>query len=305
VRQAHYEANIEKANQLGITKLRLIGAFPLILASVGYSRVYAAPQPDAALRPFITNRPRIPIYTIRNTTEAFMFEMDPWREAAWLIENGLTTGPQDGFASETHLRLWLLYQRGGFARMPANPAQGTSAEAREFHLLLEPWERDAGLQIQNIPAALFGLLHSVSHMLIMAGGAQIGFETDSLAEYLFHVAGSGVIYASGHQEFTIGGIVSAFNLNLNYWLSSAYEAAARCIYNPLCRSRGGACHACSYLKFSCPHFNRTVSRSFLLGGPVEGLPQELTGYWTPKIANLASQLKQQTADRNLYPEVGK
>ncbi len=82
-------------------------------------------------------------------------------------------------------------------------------------------------------------------------------------------------------------------MNLGYWLNASYEAAQRCIYDPLCKSRGGACHACSYLRFSCPHFNRTVSRSFLLGGPVNGLPHNIVGYWSTKTYYRAIELKQE------------
>ncbi len=232
------------------------------------------------LRPFVADRPKIPIYAVRSTTEAFMFELDPWREAGWLIENGICTTPSAPFTSECEVRLWMLRHRETFLRQ------------KESHLDLTPREKEQGQQVQQGPALLFGLLHSLSHMLIMAARTHVGFEADSLGEYLFPISASGVIYATGHQQFTLGGIVSAFKMNLTLWLDGTHEAAQRCIFNPLCRTRGGACHACAHLRFSCPHFNRTQSRAFLVGGPVVGLQKELIGYWSPRVYQRARSLKE-------------
>lgn len=277
---AHYKSDKELADRLGIARLSVLETFPLLLAAIGYSRVYSEPKQGTTtmIRPFIANRPKIPIYAIQSTTEALMFELDPWREAAWLLENHFVEAPRMPLREEQQLRLWLLQQRERFL------------QEKEAHFELLSWEKT---QIVDYPAAaLFGLLHSFSHMMIFAARTQVGFEADSLGEYLLPIAGAGVIYATGHQEFTLGGIVSAFQMNLSYWLTGSYEAAQRCIYDPLCKSRGGACHACSYLRFSCPSFNRTVSRSFLLGGPVKGLNRGLIGYWSPQTYNRALKLKQ-------------
>lgn len=280
--QDRYTDDLAVADRLGMTQLQILEKFPLLLAAVGFSRVYAGPQQSKGvtmLRPFIADRPKIPIYAVRSTTEAFMFELDPWREAAWLIENGISPAPLTSLTGEHEIRSWLLQQRDVFLGQ------------RESHLELTPREKEQGQQVQQPAALLFGLLHSFSHMFIMAARTHVGFDADSLGEYLFPISGSGVIYATGHQQFTLGGIVSAFKMNLSLWLDGMYEAAHRCIFNPLCRSRGGACHACSHLRFSCPHFNRTQSRAFLIGGPVVGLQKELIGYWSPRILKRAQSLK--------------
>jgi hypothetical protein len=279
--QERYQADKAVADRLGINLLQVLEKFPLLLAAYGFSRVYGNPQQNrtTTLRPFIADRPKIPIYAVRSTTEGFMFELDPWREAAWLIENRFVVPPTKPFSGECEVRLWLLNQKEIFLRQ------------KEAHLELTPWEKEQGQQVQHTPALLFGLLHSVSHMLIMAAGTHVGFEADSLGEYLFPVSSAGVIYATGHQQFTLGGIVSAFKMNLSLWLDASYEAAQRCIYNPLCRTRGGACHACAHLRFSCPHFNRTQSRAFLVGGPMIGLEKELIGYWSPRVYQRAQALK--------------
>lgn len=283
-----YKADQEMSDQLGLISLQIAEAFPLLLAAVGYSRVFAEPkdQTTSMLRPFITDRPKIPVYAIRNNTEAFMFELNPWWEAAWLIENGFAEQPSMPFRDAQSLRLWLLRHREIFFQQ------------REAHFTLQPWETQQIGSINPTAAASFGLLHTISHMLIAAACSTVGFDADSLAEYLLPIGSAGVIYATGHQEFTLGGLVSAFQLNLSYWLSGAYETSQRCIYDPLCKTHGGACHACTYLRFSCANFNRTVSRSFLLGGFVEGWDQSVIGYWNPSTKAYAEQLQERSISYN-------
>ena len=74
-----FEADKQVAERLGIVNLSVLEAFPLLLAAIVYSRVYSEPKPGttAMIRPFIDNRPKIPIYAIQSTTEAMMFELDP------------------------------------------------------------------------------------------------------------------------------------------------------------------------------------------------------------------------------------
>ncbi|HKP54944.1 MAG TPA: hypothetical protein VJ183_20100 [Chloroflexia bacterium] len=279
-----YTEDLALSESIGFADLRLLEKFPLLLAAVGYSRVQVSPAPGTttALRPFDANKPKIPIYAIRSTTEAFMFEIDPWWEAAWLLENDWAEAPNAPFTSVQELRAWLLRMSDYLLRYNA------------AHLEQLTWEREKNHPVpETAVACRFGLLHTISHMLTIAATTQVGFEADSLAEYLFPVSSAGIVYATGHQEFTLGGIVSAFKLNLGMWLSATYEAAQRCIYDPLCRSRGSVCHACGYLRFSCPHFNRTVSRAFLLGGPVTGLQQDVVGYWSPRTHERSLRLKQE------------
>jgi len=278
----HRQADLQRAHQLGLEDVQVLQAFPLLLAAVGYSRFFGSPADgrDAALRPFITNRPKIPIYMVRNTTEALVFHLDPYWQAAWLIENGLASPPDSALSNTPAMRAWLLGQRGPLLTQ------------REAHFSLEPWELDRGERLPGAAAAsLFGLVHTMSHMLIQAASAQIGFEADSLGEYLFPVAGAGAIYASGHQDFTLGAILSGFQTQLAAWLTTAHDLAQRCIHDPVCHDDGSACHACSYLGFSCTSFNRTVSRAFLTGGPVPEAGRSFVGYWSTGVRSTAESLR--------------
>jgi hypothetical protein len=138
---------------------------------------------------------------------------------------------------------------------------------------------------------MFGLLHSVSHVLKATAHRYVGIDQDYLAEYLFPAHSAGLLYVSSHVEFTLGGIDAVFRANLTQWLGSARDFAGRCSFDPVCARAGGACLACLYPKFGCDHFNRTVSRAFLFGGEVMGLTNPLVGFWTPAVAEVSEILR--------------
>lgn len=148
---------------------------------------------------------------------------------------------------------------------------------------MHPTEVEAGITIDEPSALAFGVLHTLSHVLKATGHRFVGIDADSLAEYLFPAHSAGLLYASSHVEFTLGGIDSVFRSNLTQWLGSARDYADQCSFDPLCASMGGACLACLHTKFGCAHFNRSLSRSYLLGGPIPGRERAVTGFWSQAV----------------------
>lgn len=275
------------ARQLGLINLQVVQALPLLLAGIGYTRYFAGPRDaddDGAaavtLRPYPLQDGKIPIYVARNTTEALMYELDPRRLAAFLSLNTGAKVPDEARGSLPALRAWLL---GRSSRL---------IEAGESHLILRPFEVEDGLTVDLNSALAFGLLHTVSHVLKATAHRYVGIDGDSLAEYLFPAFGSGLLYASTHVEFTLGGVDAVFRSNLTQWLGSARDFADQCSFDPVCAQSGGACLACLYPKFGCAHFNRTVSRSFLFGGRVPGYDGELVGFWSPEVTAAAKLLEE-------------
>lgn len=274
-----YEDDLQALCDLGLSDIRVMTDLPIVLGAVGFSRVAkehkrvrSGKDINVTLRLFpATPQNRYPIYTAENTTEGMLFSLNPFQWAAWLAENNLVTLPAEGFADEPAVRAWLVQSMPQFLH-------------KDYAYLQRlPWEDDA-TQPVDLPAAFsFGLLHSLSHLFLASAGSYVGFQTDSLSEYLFPVAGTGLLYASGNKEFTLGGIVSVFQQNLRQWLDGVRETAFRCLLDPVCHHKGGACHACLYLRFSCRHFNRTISRAFLIGGHVPGYPTPITGYWSTRV----------------------
>jgi hypothetical protein len=288
-----YEGEEALAAQLGLSRIAVVQALPILLAGVGYTRYFGSPRdvsdgdgsrPDAApsplaLRPYVADSPQVPIYVARNTTEAFFFELDPYRVAAFLEVNLGVEVPTESTKSGPAIRSWLV-QRAASLVMEG-----------ESHLVLEKWELEAGRIVDLPPALMFGVLHSVSHILKATAHRHVGVDADSLSEYLFPAHSAGLLYVSTHVEFTLGGIDSVVRSNLTQWLGSARDFAGRCSLDPVCSHSGGACLACMYPKFGCAHFNRTVSRAFLFGGEVRGLSAPLEGYWMPRVAAAAARLR--------------
>ena len=275
--------------QLGLLKMQVVQALPILLAGVGFSRYYPSPQagggdgdqvPDVKLRPFTTQNGKIPIYVARNTTEALLYELDPWRLTAFLKLNLDLNVPLDARASESALRAWLM----GLCE--------PLTERGESHLVLMPFEEEAGLMVHQPSALIFGVLHTVSHVLKATAHRYVGIDGDSLAEYLFPSHQAGLLYVLNHVEFTLGGIDSVFRANMVQWLGSARDYASRCSFDPVCSNSGGACLACLYPKFGCMHFNRTVSRAFLFGGHVAGRATPIIGFWTRAVTDEENSLRQ-------------
>jgi hypothetical protein len=279
--------HLEISQQLGIANMQIVQALPILLAGIGYSRYYPSPQGgdgdqarEVTLRPFASQSGKIPIYVARNTTEALLYEIDPWRLAAFLRLNlDLDVADPVG-KSESAIRAWLM------------ELCGPLIDRGESHLILMPFEERAELSVHEPSALIFGVLHTISHVLKATAHRYVGIDGDALSEYLFPAHQSGLLYVSNHVEFTLGGIDSVFRTNMTQWLGSARDYASRCSFDPVCSSSGGACLACLYPKFGCAHFNRTVSRAFLFGGYVAGHETPVTGFWTHAVATEASRLRQ-------------
>ncbi len=275
------------AAQLGLVRLQIVQALPILLAGIGFSRYFPAPQgtgadgdvaPQVSLRPFPSKNGKIPIYEARNTTEALLYELDPWRLAAFLAANLRTTIPDGAAESEPALRAWLLEQS-----VPM-------IDRGESHFSLTSFETEAGVTVHPPSALLFGVLHTLSHVLKATAHRYVGIDGDALAEYLFPAQSAGLLYVANHVEFTLGGIDSVFRANMSQWLGSARDYANQCSFDPVCSSSGGACLACLYPKFGCAHFNRTVSRAFLFGGDIVGRAEPVIGFWSPTIAAQSNKL---------------
>jgi hypothetical protein len=286
---ARLNTELEMSHQLGFSKLAVVRALPVLLAAYGYSRYFGSPRDatdDAgasgnaiSLRPFPLEGGKLPIYVARNTTEALLYELDPWRLAAFLAVNGKAVIPPTALQTESTIRAWLL----GIA--------GPNLFEGEAHLVLDSWEIQEGKSVNLLAALLFGVTHTVAHVLKASAHRHVGIDGDSLAEYLFVGHGAGLIYVSSNVEFTLGGIDSVFRANLTQWLGSARDFAGQCSLDPVCAHAGGACLACLYPKFGCAHFNRTVSRAFLFGGEVPGYDGRLEGYWMPAVRLQADALQ--------------
>jgi hypothetical protein len=278
------EGDRRLSQRLGISELSLLSAMPLKLIGYGFTRQYNYPasgtgdETGALLRPYPEVERKLPIYVVANTSEALLFELDPWHVAAFLQLSGEAVAP-NGLSNE-----WL-------ARATLLQLAGEMVDTGSSHLVLTDPEREAGQQVDVTAALIFGVVHSIAHVLQQTAHRYVGMDADALAEYLFPAHISGLLYIASHVKFTLGGLESIFRANLGQLLASAQEYAQQCAFDPVCTQSGGACMACVYPKFGCGHFNRTVSRAFLFGGNVAGRSEPLVGFWDRRVLDLATELR--------------
>jgi hypothetical protein len=172
---------------------------------------------------------------------------------------------------------WL--QANG-ANVVLPPATNPSAAARGYIVGLLGGQRlretipDTAREARMV----FGLLHTFSHFMVKEAALLCGLERTSLAEYLLPRALAFAIYCNHRSGQTIGALTALFEQSIQEWFAAA-RARRRCVYDPVCKEDGGACHSCAHLsETSCRFFNMNLSRAFLFGGPDAELGEVRIGY---------------------------
>jgi|GEM_PF-2636666 len=259
----------KKLSLMGIEKATLLEKFPVLTVSPGFTR-RSSNRNEAILNPYKqkiqnTNKTVVPVMLSEN--ESIIFKLDPLRILAWLNINGSLTLPNIPI-DKTDAELYLY-----FASQIAN---FEASELAEFNLT-----NYQTIDNKAISAMIFQLLHTISHMMLNAGKSVIGLDIDSLAEYIFPSSLAYAIYVSKLQGGGMGNLIAAFENDLERWINTTYEHTQLCLYDPVCKDHKAACHACSYLKFSCQHFNRGVSRTLLIGGSLGD--KNLIGFFDSKV----------------------
>ena len=122
--------------------------------------------------------------------------------AAFLALNSHEKITSSATKSEQSIRAWLLEQCVPFI------------ERGESHLVLMNYEQERGIVVHESSALVFGVIHTLSHVLKATAYRYVGIDGDAVSEYLFPAHLAGLLYASAHVEFTLGGIDSVFRSNM-------------------------------------------------------------------------------------------
>ncbi len=240
----------------GIESIHLTSEFPLLTAVYGYHRTFDEPEKDEypQLRAFPLSKGNCRIYASRATTEAALIKLDPRAIADWLPDHLFDSAELDALSNE-------------------------EIRAR-FHGEMDALNPYTDLdEVSDTSEAVHGLLHTLSHVLIKEAAMLSGIESTNLAEYLFPEAFTIAIYANQSQSFTIGGLYTLIERNLERWLATAQHESEYCIYDPVCTEQGASCHACTHInEIGCQFFNQNLSRSYLFQ---QRDPDEevITGFW--------------------------
>lgn len=258
------------SQSFGIASVTLLRKLPVASVVAGFTRMgktaYAetkrGPKP-VGFRLFPTlKETRIPMYGVRTETEGLLFQLDPLRIIQWLAGNDLISDP--ALTTAPAARQWMVQ----------NLFPATS--------VFEPPDHPAS-------RAVVTLVHSASHRMMKSLAARCGLNIDSLAEHLFPLTGSFLVYANKRSQFTLGGLEYVFRRDLGDALTEL-TAETRCLFDPVCRDRETACVACLHVsEISCARFNSALSRKVLFGGQESLLPSAAgtfggrawTGFWLP------------------------
>ncbi|WP_260440549.1 hypothetical protein [Parageobacillus thermoglucosidasius] len=252
-------------NNLGFSSALLLEKFPIITMGIGFTRKYYD-KSKAILNPFtqkIGNKKYAVIPVLKNENEAIIFKLDPLRVLGWLVINNLLA--VEDFPKSKEEAHALIYK---------NLLLG-SIEPEELSNIDPAKIENNNLLLASV--LTFQLIHTLLHSLLQAGKSVIGLDVDSMSEYIFPSALSGAIYVSKLQGGGMGTLIAAFDNDLERWLRNTYDKSQTCLYDPICKGQHGACHACSYLKFSCQYFNRSLSRNLLIGD------NSIKGYYSKEL----------------------
>jgi hypothetical protein len=245
------------AARMGLARVALVSDYPIITASYGFSRAEYQPN-QSRLNPFPPEREhggRFPIFVDQVQADALLITISPERLCQWLSRNGFPPQLPNG----------------------TNP---TDAQRAYFVQLLE------GVQVRETvtrttPQArmVFGLLHTLGHVAVRQAALFCGLQGTSLSEYLLPKTLTLAIYCNHRFGATIGALTALFQQSMLEWLD-AIRDSRRCVYDPVCKDRGGNCHACTHLaETSCRFFNMNLSRAFLFGGRDAELGEIQIGYF--------------------------
>lgn len=268
-RASRYESYPAALTRRGFDPNRcmLVNEFPVTYLSIGYTRGgFGARDADLVAYKGRAGRGRAVtnlLYASPTETEALVFALDRARVARWLVANNAAT--------ESELR-----DAGGAHRWFAGQLDPEDGQLPRWDPDEEvaPGDPDFGAR------SLFQLLHSTAHQLLRALAVDSGYSETGLSEYLFPYELSFAIHPNGGSEFTIGGLRTVLEQNLDEVVDRAVENSS-CIYDPNCMvANRGADHGCLQLpETACQSWNRFISRWDLFGSP-DGT---VTGYWSPDL----------------------
>lgn len=266
----------KELHNLGFSNAMLLEKFPVLNISFGYTRK-TFNRDEAVLNPYkqiIKNKSYTIVPVLKNDNEAIIFRLDPKRVLIWLYVNKLIKIEKlPNSLEEAHVLL-------------INKLDLVSLDISSFsNIDLAKIEDDEKLKATIYT---FQLIHTLSHMLLVAGKAIIGLDVDSLSEYIFPSSLSFAIYVSKMQGGGMGALVAAFDNDFERWLKNTYDNLQTCLYDPICKGQNGSCHACAYLKYSCQHFNRGLSRNLLINGEVGG--KQIIGYFSEKVDEVYNRI---------------
>lgn len=247
----------EQIRKIGAKNAYVIGDLSILNIVYGYTRGSVETK-NCVLRAFPEDRGspgKTPMYANQNDTEGLLIELDRYKILKWLKENNVISNIP--CSKEPDMKTWFL----------------NNVNLDNIDTFNEIPEED------KITKAVYVLVHSMAHALLIKASVQCGLDKDSLGELIFPTIPAIVIYSTNNR-FQLGGMFTLFESKIYPWIDRTMDKVKTCVYDPLCIHSAGACHACLFTsEISCIHFNRDLSRAFLIGRESSDEKGKIVGYW--------------------------
>lgn len=229
----------------------------------GYTRMRSCPDAENMTSPLRIKGFDGKAYTTILETEGILVEFDLLKIFKWLVENRIVSNDIE-LSNEDEAKVWFL--------------QNINLES------ITHFSTISGQGDNLVTKAVYSLLHTISHLLIISAGKHSGLSRDSISELIFPETASVFIYPTTSEGVTLGSISGMFETELQIFLEDALKDNEVCTFDPVCSTtQNGACVACTYLsEVNCTHFNKDLSRSYLYGGTIKINEDEIVikkGFW--------------------------
>lgn len=249
------------ARKYGIAGTKVCGDIPFVMCSYGYTREKSQYENGVQLRAFKEEKPgKKNVYATKLRTEGVLFEFDRIRIIEWLIKNGwLSSEDAPDTSSEMEVKAWFV---------------------NNIHLGAITTFNEIDLEGESLTSCVYGLIHSLSHLLIKAAAELCGLNKDSISEYIFPGIPAVMVYCQNSQGFNLGALFNVFEAYFDKWIGNAAKKAEKCVFDPICIERYKACTGCLFLnEVSCQHFNQDLNRRLVIGYFDKVTKKKLCGFW--------------------------
>lgn len=258
------EAEIDELHKkMGICNVQVSYDTEIVNSTYGYTRIYSDPGrvPDGKLKlKAYTQKNEINMlaYSNKLKTEGILVEFDRAKIISWLRDNNVIKSEECPPADK---------EKEWFIKM-------VNSE------LIEQFGEIDDSEENKITKYIYGLIHTISHMMIKSAGEISGLSKDSLSEIIFPNIPAIFIYANTSQAIPLGSLSGMFEMNYKDFLDKTFELSKDCIFDPLCSNDKGACSGCTYLsEISCSNYNLDLSRFYLIGTPKTHKKKKMKGFW--------------------------
>ena len=245
----------EICKNFAASNIQLSSNVEIISTAYGFTRRTSSPQnvtgsTQLKLLPFYQNN-YYNIFTSILDTEGILFEIDRVKVIDWLVENEVIENPQ--ITSEIDAKIWFLN----------NINLGIIHKFSEIDFMHD----DAS----KVTKYVYGLLHTISHLLLKASGLISGLDKDSLSELILPSIPAIFIYSTSIQGLTLGSLSGFIETNIKNFMELTMQEYETCTFDPICsENHNHSCFACTYVSdVTCEHFNKDLSRAYLYGGKIK------------------------------------